>query len=425
MKRIIGLMAAAAPMMAFGEANVPDSVGDARIMEYNDTSYHVRTLHQNAPHLVNVPDVPRFALFGKEGKFYMGIGANIKNVGEYDFGHPIENPDKFMPSQIPMQIAPGNGANFRYTAQQSNLYLNIVALPGSKDQLGAFVSINFTGDNYAPKLNHAYLKFRGMISGYTFSLFSDGSATPAMIDKQGPAGFTGVIHGMFGYEPTFGKNHEWKAGIGIDMPENTFTTGEYAATVNQRVPDIPFYVQRSWADGEGKVRLSGMVRNLFYRNLAAEKNVDVVGWGIKASGKSPIAGGLKCYWQALYGKGIAGYIQDLGGSGMDLMPDPENPSHLKAVKAWSGYAALQYDFNPDLFCTAVYSHVRTYADMNESMAQDFTRGYRYAQYVGCNIFYNVNSIVQVGAEYLYGRRVDYSGAQAHDNRIEAMLKVSF
>lgn len=42
-----------------------------------------------------------------------------------------------------------------------------------------------------------------------------------------------------------------------------------------------------------------------------------------------------------------------------------------------------------------------------------------------NVFYNINSIVQVGAEYIYGRRVDFDGSQAHDNRVEAMLQVSF
>lgn len=48
-----------------------------------------------------------------------------------------------------------------------------------------------------------------------------------------------------------------------------------------------------------------------------------------------------------------------------------------------------------------------------------------SQYVGDNMFYNINSIVQVGVEYDYGRRVNYDGRQAHDNRLQAMLQVSF
>lgn len=51
--------------------------------------------------------------------------------------------------------------------------------------------------------------------------------------------------------------------------------------------------------------------------------------------------------------------------------------------------------------------------------------YKYAQYILGNVFYNVNSIVQVGLEYIYGRRMNYDGTQSHDNRLEAMLQVSF
>lgn len=383
------------------------------------------TLHENAPHLEHIPNVPRFALLGKEGKYYMGIGANIKTVAEYDFGHPISNPNLFMPVNIPMTIAPGNGGQFHLNAQQSNIYLNVVALPGTKDQIGAYVQFYLTGNNYAPSLQYAYLKYRGFTVGYNFSLFSDLAATPATIDFQGPNAFTGMLHCNASYEKSFGKNNGWTAGIGLDMTAASITNATNTATVNQRVPDIPFYIQKNWAGGNGWLRASGIIRNLYYRDLVAQKNVDKVGWGVKLSGSTPIYGNLSGCWQAVYGKGIASYIQDLGGAGMDLMPDPNNSGRLEAVKAWAAYGALRYDFSPKVYTDFIYSHVRTYAHDFADSSSDWNSGYRYAQYVGANIFYQVNSIVQVGAEYLYGRRVDFDGMQAHDNRLEAMFQVSF
>ena len=130
-------------------------------------------------------------------------------------------------------------------------------------------------------------------------------------------------------------------------------------------------------------------------------------------------------WQAVYGRGIASYIQDLTGTGMDLMPASDDSDELTPVEAWAGYGGLRYQFTPKLFCNVLYSHVRTYAHSYADSSVDWKSGYRYAQYVLGNVFYNVSSIVQIGAEYLYGRRVDYGGAQAHDNRIEALLQVSF
>lgn len=396
-----------------------------KVKPLNDSTAYVSVLKENAPQLVNVKTVPRFAILGKEDKFYMGIGANIKAVALYDIGNPIANPNDFITSQIPMSIPPGNGAEFRFSAQQSNVYMNIVALPGQKDQLGAFVSFNFTGNDYTPSLAHAYLKYRDITAGYTYSLFTDIAASPASIDYEGPNAFTAVCHGMIGFEPFLDKEKNWKAGIGLDIPEYSFTNADKTSTVTQRVPDIPFYIQRYWADNKGWLRLSGIVRNLYYRDLVSDRNIDKVGWGIKASGTTPIAGGLSAYYQAVYGKGIASYIQDLSGLGMDLMPDPSDPGSLDTVETWAGFASLQYNFTPDLFCTATYSHVRTYANSYHDSTSGWNSQYKYAQYVLANVFYNVNSILQIGAEYIYGRRVDYNNSQAHDNRFQAMLQVSF
>ncbi len=420
----ISLLAAALIPMAAAAANSSDE-SDVKIVHSADSTSVFNAMHENAPHYMNIPDVPRFALIGKEGKFYMGIGANIKAIGVYDAGHPVSNANAFITSAIPMEIAPGNGGQFRVSAQQSNIYLNVVALPGTKNQLGAYVDINFTGNGYAPTLFQAYLKYRGITAGYAFSIFSDAAAAPSTIDYEGVNAFTGVIHGMVAYEPKFGKNKEWGVGIGLDMPTESYTNATHTTTVTQRVPDIPFYVQRSWAGGKGWLRLSGIVRNLYYRDLNANKNFDKVGWGIKASGTTPIYGGLSAYYQAVYGKGIASYIQDLTGTGMDLMPDPSNSGKLDAVKVWGAYGGFQYDFNSRISSTIAYSHVRTYAKDFADSSVSWKSGYRYAQYLVANVFWNVNSIVQVGAEYLYGRRVDFDGRQAHDNRIEAMLQVSF
>ncbi len=324
-----------------------------------------------------------------------------------------------------MTVAPGNGGKFSISAQQSNFYINVVALPGTKNQLGAYVDIAFVGENYAPKLNHAYLKYRDITAGYTFSIFSDAAAAPTTIDWQGINAFTGAKMGMVSFQPRFGKNKEWGIGVGLDMPNISLTNATHTTTVNQRIPNIPFYVQRSWADGKGWLRFSGLLRNLYYRDITADKNVDKLGWGIKASGKTPIYGGLSGMYQATYGKGMASYIQDLGGTGMDLMPDPNNAGELKPVGTWAGYAGLQYDFNSRISSTVAYGHVRTYAKDFHDSAVSWDKGYKYAQYVVANVFWNVNSIVQTGVEYLYGRRVNYDGQQAHDNRVELQLQVSF
>lgn len=397
---------------------------DVRISDYKDSVYYT-VLHLNAPHLLNEQDVPRFALLGKEHKFYMGIGANIIGTMDYDFGNPISDPNSFTTRDIPMEIAPGCGGQFKLSAQQSNFYLNVVALPGSENQIGAFVMIKFLGHDYTPNLDQAYLKYRGVTIGKTFSIFTDAAANPPTIDHQGVNAATTVVHAMVGYERVFGKGKQWQFGVGMDMPNESYTNASCTSWVSQRIPDVPFYIQRNWSQGKGWIRFSGIIRNIYYRDLLANKNRDVIGWGIKTSGRTPVSNGLWFAWQGVYGKGIASYINDLQTCGLDMTPNPANPGQLDAVKAWAGFASLQYRFNSKCFATTTYGHVRTYANYFNDSSTPWATGYRYAQYLATNVFYNFNPIVQVGAEYLYGRRVDYDSRQAHDNRFQVMLKVSF
>lgn len=134
----------------------------------------------------------------------------------------------------------------------------------------------------------------------------------------------------------------------------------------------------------------------------ADKNVDKVGWGVQLSGTASITPWLTAYYQGVYGKGVASYIQDLCDGRMDLLPSASNLSVLNTVKTWGAYGALQFNICPSVFASASYSHVRNYMDGN---IFDFDcYQYRYAQYVGANVFWDINNVLQAGVEYIYGRR---------------------
>lgn len=380
---------------------------------------------ENAPKDYRHSIAPRFAIVGKDNKFYLGIGGSVKGTVSYDWGNPIDNPNDFTTYNIPMSVLPGNGGLLQFSGQQSDLFVNMVALPGTANKVGAYIKIDFTGNNYAPNLSKAYLTYRGLTAGYAYSLFSDMAACPPTIDDEGPNALTCVTQGVLNYELSFAKG--WKFGAGVEMPITSLTTNHFTRFVNQRVPDIPAYIQYSWARGNGRVRLSAILRNMQYRDNQDNKNRNAAGWGVKLSGNLPIAGGLSAYYQAAYGQGIASYFQDLTGANLDLMPYEGKNGELKQTTTWGAYGGLQYNFTPNLFMTATYSHLRNYMPdaANGHAASYAGDNYRYAQYVVGNLFWNVNSFVQCGVEYLYGRRVNIDGSQAHDNRLQAMVSVSF
>lgn len=368
--------------------------------------------------------VPHFAVFGKQDKFYIGIGGTLKlTVGE-DWGAPLDNPNEFITSDIE-PAAPGSKSKFQLSAMQSSLYLNFVALPNSENKIGAFIGMNFLND-YVPVLQYAYLQWRGLKGGYDYSTFSDNGAMPPTIDYEGPNSATAFPVPMVSYTHKFGKNKAWSATVGLEFPQYSISTNNYTSTVTQGAPDIPVALKYSWNKGQDWIKGSAILRNMNYRNVAAEKNVDVAGWGVELSGTAEITPKLRGFWTGVYGVGIDSYIQDLNGLHMDLTPRG-TAAPLKASKAWGAFGGLQYNFSDAVYASASYSHVRNYASpwANSISNTEWGGQYKYAQYAVANVFWNINSILTTGIEYIYGRRVNNDCTQAHTNRLQAMIQVSF
>lgn len=390
----------------------------------SDTISVYETFAGNAPASYHISGAPRFAIVGKDRKFYLGIGGTAKATLSYDWGDPIHNPFDFTTSAIPMSTRPGDGGLVQFSGATSGLFLNVVALPGNANQIGAYVSFNFTGNtDYAFNLQYAYLKYRGITAGYNYSLFSDMAAAPPSIDYEGPCGFTAIPNGVVDYELAFARH--WKFGVGLEKPIVSATTGDDNYVVSQRVPDIPAYIQYSWGGGSNWLRFSAILRNMLYRDVKAGRNRDQAGWGVKVSGSSALCAPVRAYWQAAYGKGMTSYFQDLYEGGLDMVPDADKPGRMSPVEAWGGYIGLQYTLSPTVFMTTTYSHVRNYAPRYSGGSTSWDSQYSYAQYALANIMWTIRPGIQCGLEYIYGRRVDMNGSSRHDNRIQTMLQFSF
>lgn len=379
---------------------------------------------ENAPKRFNEPGAPRFAIKGKDNMFYLGIGGVIKGVGLFDWKNPIDNPNDFVTADIPFDTPDGDGGKLQASLGQSKIFINFIALPGTDNKVGAYISGKFTGTGNAFKLNHAYITYRGFTVGHTSSLFEDGAAAPPTIDDEGPCGLVGVTNNLIDYTHSFGKHV--KVGVGLEISSVSMTTSAETRLVNQRIPDIPAYVQYSWDDENGWLRFSALLRNIQYRDLVADKNHNKTCWGVKLSGSTPLGSSpFQVYYQGAYGRGIGGYIQDLADLGLVLSPDAREAGHLDAVKAWGAYAGLQYTFSKKVFASVSYSQARAYADRYAGGSTSWNDQYKYAQYVSANVFYTILPGLQCGVEYLYGRRTDMDGLSRSDNRINTMLQFNF
>lgn len=387
---------------------------------HRDTAV-LRVLIQNAPDYFNAPDMPRFAIIGKERKFYLGIGGYAKASISYDFANPITNPLCFVTSSIPMENMPGNGALVQMNAGASNLFFNFIALPHTKNQIGAYINFDFSGNNadYGFSLKSAYLTYKGFTLGFKPSLFTDGAACAPTVDQQGPNAMTFVFNTVLNYQYAF--NSHWKVGAGLEMPVVNATYNEYSYQVNQRIPDIPFYGQFSYKDGTAWIRLSGLIRNMYYRDDIDGSTEDVLGYGVKLSGTTPIGRQLKLFYQTVYGKGLGSYIQDLQGLGLDMAPkDTVQSGSLESVEALGSYTGLMWQISPKFCTSATFSEVECFLP-NSVVSSTYKRGI----YVVANVFYNITPSVQAGMEYLWGSRENVNGETHHNTRLQTAVRVNF
>ncbi|MDE6831720.1 MAG: hypothetical protein K2J07_03180 [Muribaculaceae bacterium] len=383
-----------------------------------DASRVEKVLKENAPGSPKDNGLPRFALVGKNDKFYVAFGGQFLGEGVFDFGDRMSSATLFTPSAI-TPSTPGNRSNLGFGWQSSSIYMNFVAIPGTKDQIGLFFKANFLGNNNAFNVYHFYARYRGLTVGYTTGLFTDAAAEPVTIDFEGPNGSPNMT--LFNASWTQKFNDHITGAIGIDAPTTSFTTGSTTEMVNQRIPAIPLYLQYGYNDGNAHFRLSGLVRPMQYRDLRAGSNNTLAGLGVQLSGMTPIAGGLSMNYNVVYGRGIGTYIQDDNGLGVDAV-ELGDPGRMGMVKNLGLTGGLSYAFSSKVSSNVTYSHLVNYLPDN---AVSQSEQYRYGDYVAANVIYNINNILSAGVEYDYGLRRDFDGDCLHTNRFQIQFGVTF
>ncbi len=393
----------------------------------HDSAY-VIIFEENAPERFNSPKTPSFAFMSKNQKYLMGLGGYVKGTVSMDFNGSINNAAYFTTSAIPINPAHGNDKLLQFNANQTSLFYNLVSLADDKTKFGAYINMNFAGQNNSPQIQDAYITYGGLLLGRTTSLFTDAAAIPPTIDGEGPNGLTYKTNNVLNFRSHWGAGNRFSAGLGLEMPTTDFTTSNAQSITNQYIPDFPSYIQYAWGKGNSShVRLSSMIRNVNYRNNIKDKDDIISTYACQLSGLVSVKEKLVFYYQLAYGSGITPYIQDVSGLKLDFLPNNivdkhnENAGKLDHVKSMSYYAGLQYNFNQRTFMSCTFSQV----DVDVPDNYEDTSLYKEGYYLATNFFWYAKPNVQFGAEYLYGKRVDQNDSWGQANRLQVMMQYNF
>ena len=388
-----------------------------------------KILLTNRPHVSEMSDVvPYFVVKDKKSKFMIALGGYIKPIFGWDIGNVIDDIG-FIPSKIPIPAQPGQKSDYFANPLHSALDFHIIGLPRSKNQIGGYIQMMYNSPKAGVQVHHVYVTYRGLLLGKTSSLFVDEEATPHTIDPQGPNGAISGHSNRLSYETKPGK--PFRAGIAIELPSFDQYGGayegpdypdldgeQYYAEASQPVPDIPLYAEYQWKQ-QARIRLSGVIRNFFYRDLRQAKTRSTLGWGIQLSGNIRPCAPLQFYYGGAYGAGIGHYIQDLSDLPLSYLPENRQPGKMQATPMMGWFAGFDYQFARRIVLGFTYSHARIW----ESSL--YYPDYKYGQYIAANLMWPIRKYFTCGIEWLWGRKMDYAGKSSHINRIQGAVKFSF
>lgn len=364
------------------------------------------------------PQAPYFLFLSKDAALAMGIGGAVRMRAYYDWGGAVPA-SAFAPYLIPMEADPAARRAVSATPSGTCLFFRVIGQNKLLGEYQLYIEADFTGYQGRDfKLKKSYAIINDFTVGYAPSTFSDPAALPPMVDAAGPNNKISPTTCLVRYMPVVRDRYVF--AVSAEMPATAADhTSGLTAKVRDWLPDFAAFAQYQWNRGQ-HVRLSGILRTLPYRDVAAGRNHTVAGWGVQLSSVAHPLPPLTTYVTLNYGHGYGSLGGDLLMGNYDLTPDPVMPERMYAPRSWGWCAAVQYNIRPNLFCTLLGSQTR-YCPRRPVAQDEYRTGYVAA----LNVFWMMTKRMTVAAEADYGYRCNTDGAHRSSKRFNLMCQFSF
>ncbi len=303
------------------------------------------------------------------------------------------------------QALDGTGAQTgrtKLTAQTSRFGFE-TSTPTSAGTFNTKIEMDFY--SYGPgtrnrlRLRHAYGEYSGWLIGQTWSTFMDLDDLPETVDFNGPIGAPFSRRMMVRY--TYGDAKAgYKFSFAAEDPEDQFGGG----SANERMPQLVARFDKSFDWGAVNVR--GLLHEK--RSTTETKR----GWGFGVGGSYKITD--KDILMGQYTR-VDGDVDQLYGS------------NGYSIDSTTG--SITFDKNQGL----VFGYAKTFSDqLRGSVAYGMNKGKtaeavdnKRLQQLFVNMIYSPFKNVELGAEYIYGKRKTFTDDTGTLSRFDLMGRYSF
>lgn len=379
----------------------------------------ISTFYENQYRHSQDPLAPYFMLMSKDATMAMGIGGVIRMRGWYDFNGSIDA-NGFSPYLIPVPRRDDQLRGLGCTPAGTAIFFTILGRDTPLGNYMGYIEANFNGFEHTDfRLKKAYLTINDFTAGYTSSTFSDPAAEPITIDGSGANGKMSKTNMLVRYLKTF--SNKFSISGSVEFPSSHIGADNvYTKKLKDFTPDLVVMGQYQWDNSLSHVRVAGLFRTIPYRDLLVGKNRSRLGWGLQLSCVAKASNALTLYGITAIGQGHGSYAGDLSAGTNDLLPTPNHNGLMYAPTALSLIAGAKYNFLENLYMSVALSELRSF-----TKAGSPGDTYKYGLYGAVNLFWSLTPRLQIGGEYLIGKRMNIEGNHGNANRIDAFFQVSF
>ena len=318
--------------------------------------------------------------------------------------------DMLITSAIPAGAQDGHRV-FNMHARQTRMTLE-ARRPTDRGWLRFVLQNDFfgSGGSYGYRLRHAYGQLGNTYAGYGFSAFMDLDSGPDTLDFAGAGAMPSArLASVRQYFPLRGGNQLFVAAE-HNPPE---LTGPGAFDERTTLPNVLLGARHEGDDGHLQATL--LLRHLGYDGDTGSDEAAAA--GLTVSGSWDAGSGYLVYG-AVGGGGIAGYVGDLGGLGLDAVIDADGS--LEVLDEWGAWVGYTYPWSWRWRSTLAYG--RLYLERSDLLDPG---AFHRSDYAAANLVYSPAPSWSWGLELLYGKLGLQDGTDGDVFRLQTSLKYDF
>ena len=294
----------------------------------------------------------------------------------------------------------------RATAKTTRIGLDFNT-PVGDAKVGGKVEVDFASAAENLRIRHAYLTYNDWLFGQTTSNFLSNHA-PEMID--------------FGTNAGGGTARVPQVRYGFKLAPATqlFVSAEKADSsgtgVKYSLPNLTAKLTQGFAEGKGSASARALVEN--YKSTVADDNE--TGWGVAAGVNYQVSAPLKVSADISHVVGNSNYLY---GSNSAYVVNANNSIEQNEFNAVQ--VGATYKFSPNFRSTLAYGAIFADDDTDYAKSTSNVNANEKVQQAWVNFIYTPVAPIDLGVEYINGKRDTFAGQSYKDNRVGLMAKYSF